>query len=343
MNWLVAMAVLLALAATSLAGDIEGVVSINCDGDVTYLPNLSVIATVDGSTYTATSGSDGTFTLTGLPNIGSAQVSVSGMPTGILPYPESPGGVTLSSATVALQISLDDAVGIQVPAYYETQCGTLDPSVSGEAVSTGYCPATISYSDRATLTAFYLITYRTWTVAVGSTTMNGLQIMKSQDTEPPVLTVPPPPANSECGGSVPPPAEMATVTDNCSGGIQAEYVDVVAMGCPIKVTRTWMAADLSGNIATSVQTFELVDTTPPTFTTRPTPYQGPCGEPVEEWFSGYAGSVVVDACYPTVSMSASTATCSNGTTATFAAADACGNSVLHRVFIAYTEHCDNCP
>lgn len=63
----------------------------------------------------------------------------------------------------------------------------------------------------------------------------------------------------------------ATVSDNCPANVTTTYTDVpVSPGyvCGNK-TRTFMAADLSGNTATCVQTINVEDTKPPVFSTLP--------------------------------------------------------------------------
>ena len=55
-------------------------------------------------------------------------------------------------------------------------------------------------------------------------------------------------------------------SDNCSGTVNVNYIDVASGSCPIIVIRRWTVSDACGNTATCNQTITVRDITPPVIT-----------------------------------------------------------------------------
>src|SRR6185369_2440118 len=94
-----------------------------------------------------------------------------------------------------------------------------------------------------------------------------LQTITVRDITPPSITGP---ANLtlECPAVTTTNATgVATAQDGC-GSVSISYSDVVSNTCANTkvISRTWSATDTCGNLATSLQTITVRDTTPPTIT-----------------------------------------------------------------------------
>ncbi len=116
----------------------------------------------------------------------------------------------------------------------------------------------------------YLLT-RTWTAkdACGNTSSK-TQVIKVQDTQPPVLSTAPADVTAECNAV--PAAAVLTATDNCDASPVVTYKEVRTDGnCPgnYTLTRTWTAKDACGNISSKTQVIKVQDTQAPVLSTAP--------------------------------------------------------------------------
>lgn len=107
---------------------------------------------------------------------------------------------------------------------------------------------------------------RTWSFTdacgnVGTAT----QIITIDDTQSPVMAVPPVIPPVQCIGNIPPMTNLAW-TDNCDGAGTVAGTDGPLIGGPCggTVTRTWTYTDACGNTASVTTTITVDDTTPPT-------------------------------------------------------------------------------
>jgi hypothetical protein len=125
---------------------------------------------------------------------------------------------------------------------------------------------------------------------------------------------------------------VATATDECSSAT-ITYVETITPGlCPqeFTISRNWMAVDECGNVATCIQTIDVVDTTPPTITC-PDDITLECDESSDPMVTGFA--IVADDCdsAPLVTFSDAViaGSCPQEFTIsrTWLAQDACGNIV----------------
>ena len=155
------------------------------------------------------------------------------------------------------------------PADVTIECDdSSDPAHTGYATATDTCSIpTVTYADAVASGACpqaSMIT-RTWGATDGcGNTSTCRQVITVRDTEPPVISSPPPDITVECS-AVPPPATI-TATDNCDPTPIINFTEIRVDGsCPsnYKLNRTWKARDHCGNITTHTQVVTVQDTTPP--------------------------------------------------------------------------------
>ena len=149
------------------------------------------------------------------------------------------------------------------------------------------------------------------------------------DVTPPTITCPAPPTLT-CNQSVPAPdIASVTATDACGTPTVTFVGDVVnTVGCTETTTRTYRATDPCGNTAVCTQTIiRTVDVTPPSITC-PAPPTLTCNQAVPA--PDIASVTATDACgTPTVTFVSdvvNTVGCTETTTRTYRATDACGNT-----------------
>ena len=162
-----------------------------------------------------------------------------------------------------------------------------------------------------------------------------------QDTTPPVLEgLPPAAASYQCRQDVP-PAPTVTARDNCDGPVAVSYIQSESnpgASCGNIITRTWTAADSSGNITNFAQTITVNDTTPPVL------IKGT----ILPWYAtqaaaeaaALAATSISDNCTPVAQLTTNVGTMgSTNATITVAATDGCGNTAS----VIYDTHIDNTP
>jgi gliding motility-associated-like protein len=155
------------------------------------------------------------------------------------------------------------------------------------------------------------------------------------DKTAPVFASIPPSVTVSCGAN--PPTPIAT--DNCDTNPAVTFTNTTnttscAGGSYI---RTWKATDDYGNAAIKTQTIVVsADTTPPTFTTAPTPLTVNCdantATAIQTWLNNHGGAVATDACgavtwSSTPNLGNLNAVCPGNTVGVvvkFTATDACG-------------------
>jgi uncharacterized repeat protein (TIGR01451 family)/uncharacterized repeat protein (TIGR02543 family) len=109
------------------------------------------------------------------------------------------------------------------------------------------------------------------------------------DVAPPSVT-PPPDLVIDCSESVMPTnTGTAFAIDNCDPAPVLSYVDVEAPGCPRVITRTWIATDACGNIASADQRITRTDNTPPVLVVPPD-ITIECHESIALWNTGNAAA-----------------------------------------------------
>src|SRR6185436_13000922 len=124
---------------------------------------------------------------------------------------------------------------------------------------------------------------------------------------------------------------LVTATDNCTGPIVITFVNdnVVLTGCTEVTTRTYMATDACGNSATCTQTItRTVDVTPPTITCPAAVVLG-CNATVPA--PNITLVTATDNCTGTITITfvndnVVLTGCTEVTTRTYMATDACGNT-----------------
>src|ERR1035441_4230209 len=148
------------------------------------------------------------------------------------------------------------------------------------------------------------------------------------------------PQVTQCGQDVPPAPEV-TAMDNCDGPVAVNYFQSESnpgVLCSNIITRTWMAADSSGNITNFAQTITVNDTTPPVLV------QGT----ISPWYATQAAAEAAalaatgmsDNCTPVAQLTMIVGTMGgSNATITVAATDGCGNTAS----VVYDTHIDNTP
>ena len=144
------------------------------------------------------------------------------------------------------------------------------PSHTGQATATDNCDPSpdVTYSDTATEGCCQITIVRLWTATdeCGNSS-SAVQRITMTDITPPVLIVPDD-VTLEFGMSLPPAntGGMATAIDDRDPNPTIIYRDSSSGTCPTVITRTWIATDSWGNLASAVQMITLVDTTAPMLT-----------------------------------------------------------------------------
>ncbi|MDX1685513.1 MAG: hypothetical protein R3275_09765, partial [Saprospiraceae bacterium] len=215
---------------------------------------------------------------------------------------------------------------ITCPSDVTLSCGdSTDPTNTGEPTAMDDCSGVIvTYTDVSTGTCPEILT-RTWTAEDSCGNVATCeQVITINDDTPPTITCP---ANVtiDCGDPTDPTnTGEATATDDCSGVI-ISYTDASSgSGCTETITRTWMAEDSCGNIATCVQTITQQDNTPPTITCPPDVVLD-CSVSTDPNITGEP-TVTDDCASVSVTYSdASNGLCPEVISRTWTAEDSCGN------------------
>jgi uncharacterized repeat protein (TIGR01451 family) len=205
-----------------------------------------------------------------------------------------------------------------------------DPAHTGWATATDNCDPNpeVTYSDSWCWVCCSDQLTRTWTAtdACGNST-SAVQKITAPDNTPPVLTVPPD-VTLEYGMGLPPAnTGEATAIDNRDPSPTIVYRDSYSGTCPTIITRTWIATDGSGNMASAVQMITLVDTTAPELTV-PADITIGFGQSTSPFNTG-GWATAIDNFDPSPEIAYSdsfSGTCPVTITRTWTATDCCGNS-----------------
>lgn len=179
---------------------------------------------------------------------------------------DSCGNTTNAVQTITVRDSTPPQITAPLSVVLECPANT-QPSATGTAVAQDGCSqATVTYSDATTTPCggTKVIT-RTWiaTDECGNRA-TAVQTITVQDTRPPTISGPPD-RLLECPADTRPSATgTATAQDGCSQAA-VTYSDSVSNLCGGSkvITRTWTATDACGNVARTVQTIRVQDTTAP--------------------------------------------------------------------------------
>ena len=156
-----------------------------------------------------------------------------------------------------------------IPSDATVECDNI-PAAAASVSASDNCDnqVEITFSESVTngaCDANYTLT-RTWTATddCGNTSSKS-QIIKVEDTTPPVLSGIPSDATVECD-NIPAPATSVSASDNCDNQVEVTFSESVTNGaCDANytLTRTWTAIDDCGNISSKSQIIKVKDTTPP--------------------------------------------------------------------------------
>ena len=238
----------------------------------------------DGKIITSTSGGTGTISYSINPNIGSQSPAgtFNNLPAQdyIITSTDQNSCVQSTSVSVGTTDSTPPTFTVpnNITIYTDNSCNynalpviTGLPANLADNCALGATQAT--YSDGPRIYGACAGTssiIRTWSLtdAHGNTTTHQ-QTIAIADNIKPVLTVPST-KNIECNASIlPANTGQATATDNCGGTPTITYSDVNVPGScagSSTITRTWTAADCSGNSSSGTQIISLQDIQPPVLT-----------------------------------------------------------------------------
>ncbi len=173
-----------------------------------------------------------------------------------------------------------------VPANITVQCNAIP--APGTPAATDNCTVTVGITyNGQTITAgscanAYTITRR-WTAtdSCGNTRSTSQRITVI-DTGKPYFTSVPADVTIQCSDA-PPPVGTPTATDAC-GPATVQYLGQATANttCPgtYQLRRTWRATDACGNTTAVTQNIQVVDHTPPVFTSVPGPITINCNQPL---------------------------------------------------------------
>ncbi|UOK41808.1 MULTISPECIES: gliding motility-associated C-terminal domain-containing protein [Flavobacterium] len=239
-----------------------------------------------------------------------------------------------NSASVSQTITVRDTtppVIDPLPATATIDCKVQPQFAQATATDNCILPVTFTFVDITTpgaCTGSYSVT-RTWTATDACQNTSSLsQTIVVEDTTPPVFNALPEVSTIDCTQQ--PQFAQPQATDDCSLPIAFTFVDVTTPGqCAgsYSVTRTWTAADACGNSATSSQTINIQDITPPVIETLPGVATINCPAQPE-----FVQAVATDNCSLPITFTFVDVTApgacdgSYSVTRTWTAKDACGNT-----------------
>src|SRR5439155_17155575 len=188
---------------------------------------------------------------------------------------------------------------------------------------------------------------RTWTATdgCGNSSTTSQTINFTRDVEAPVITVtasatvPCNPTSAQITAAF----GTASVTDNCSTGLTASFVDgaETGSGCNFSLTRTWTATDGCGNSSTTSQTINFTrDVEAPVITVTASATV-PCNPTSAQITAAFGTASVTDNCSTGLTASfvdgAETGSgCNFSLTRTWTATDGCGNTSTTSQTINFT-------
>ncbi len=226
-------------------------------------------------------------------------------------------------------------------------------TVTHSDVVAGFCPIVIT---------------RTYTVTDAcSNSVNTIQTINIEDTQPPIITGSLSGTTVEgCStGDAPAPVTTLAALEALAGGIAVTdactpdasliitHTDVPSGSCPIVITRTYTVSDVCGNSVNTIHTINVDDTQAPVVTglLSATTVEGcnvsaaPAAVTTVAALEALAGGITItDACIPDASLTVSHADAAAGScpiviTRTYTVTDVCGNPVIliHTIYVEDTQ------
>lgn len=157
------------------------------------------------------------------------------------------------------------------------------------------------------------------------------------DLQKPVVNNPPKDIEVECDQNVP-PVPTLNISDNCDPNPQITYNELFEIfdHCTKKITRNWDIKDACGNVTNQKQIIDIIDKTPPAFTTTPVDKTVFCGNDVakefDDWIKKNGNGVAKDQCGVVtwrINYDHKPAKFCDTVTVEFIAEDECGNQQSH--------------
>jgi hypothetical protein len=165
------------------------------------------------------------------------------------------------------------------------------------------------------------------------------QTITITDMQAPVLSgTPSATVTAQCDNV--PAAATVTATDDCDPSVNVVFNEIITAGNCVgnyTITRTWTATDDCGNVASFVQTVNVVDTTAPVFDAFPIYISAECNETTPLPTATDNCSGVTISIYSDVLNSGG---CLGVITRTYRATDGCGNYAELIQFITLTDETD---
>jgi hypothetical protein len=147
------------------------------------------------------------------------------------------------------------------------------------------------------------------------------------------------PANATVECDEIPAIALVSGTDNCDEDVEVSFDEVISVGCPYTITRTWIAVDNCGNSASSTQVITVIDTTYPELIGVPANAMLECNQPAPD-----AVVTATDNCSEglVVSLDADIeyVHCGYTLTRTWSVTDDCGNTTSATQVITFVDTTD---
>ncbi len=244
---------------------------------------------------------------------------------------DNTSGCTASTVAILNLLNVSGPTFSVLPSPTTINCPATPNFITPTATDYYNVPLTPTYNDLKTngfCTGSYIV-MRTWSATDGcGKTATTSQIISVQDITAPVFFALPAPTTINYPAK--PIFMQAVANDGCGSGVNLTSKDVTVSGkCSAYYTviRTWTAVDGCGNTSTAIQTINVQNITPPTFSALPSPTTINCPN-VPNFTTPTALDVDGFSLVPTFKDVTTTGKCAGiySVTRIWTAIDVCGNS-----------------
>jgi hypothetical protein len=223
-----------------------------------------------------------------------------------------------------------------VPANAIVECS--DIPAAPVVTATDNCDQNIAVEYNEEIVPVNNCTYnivRTWSAMDDcGNEVSASQTLQVVDTTQPELIGVPADATVECDEI--PSTAIVYGDDNCDDNVEVDFEEVVSLGCPYTITRTWTGVDNCGNSTTATQVITVIDSTYPVLYGVPADVTLECDQPTPDAIVEATDNCTEDLA---VSLDAQTEMldCGYTLTRTWSVSDACGNTTTATQVITFVD------